>query len=161
VQYVLGADRAFGEVNVIVQYMGRYVLDWEREDGPEDPITPQALARFMPPLPASLRREVTRSIEEELAMRNQILFSQTARVQHLSTLRVEWLTLAETLSLSALGMVNFTTREWLVFPKIGYRLSDPMTAYLGAEIYVGPDGTLLDLIDQSLTAVYAELRFAF
>ena len=36
-----------------------------------------------------------------------------------------------------------------------------MTAYLGAEIFAGPDGTLFGLIDQTLTAGYAELRFSF
>jgi hypothetical protein len=90
-----------------------------------------------------------------------VVFQQTRRVQHLASLRVEWLTLNDTLSLSALGLANFTTREWLLFPKIGYRMSDAMTTYLGAEVYVGPSGTLLDLIDEQLTAVYAELRYAF
>jgi hypothetical protein len=161
VQYVLGVDRAFGPVNVIAQYMGRVVLDFRREEGPEDPIEPETLVRFMPPLPRSLQRSITGSIEAELAARNQVLFSQTARVQHLATVRVEWLTLHEALSLSALGMVNFTTREWLLFPKIGYRISDAMTTYLGAEVYAGPSGTLFDLIDEQLTAGYAELRFSF
>jgi hypothetical protein len=161
VQYVLGVDRAFGPVNVIVQYMGRYVLDWQREDGPELPVEPAALVRFMAPLPRSLERRITTSMEEQLAARNQVLFSQVERVQHMATARVEWITLHETLSLSALGMLNFTTEEWLLFPKIGYRISDAMTTYLGAEVYVGPDGTLIDLIDERLSAVYAELRLSF
>jgi hypothetical protein len=160
-QYVLGVDRAFGPVSVILQYMGRYVLDWQREGSPEDPVEPDALARFMPPLPASLERRITGSIEQELAMRNQVLFSQTERVQHLLTARVEWVTLHDALSLSALGMVNLTTREWLVFPKLGYRISDALITYAGAEVYVGPAGTLLDLIDEHLTAGYAELRYSF
>jgi len=161
VQYVVGVDRTFGSISVIAQYIGRYVLDWAREDGPEDPIEPETLARFMEPLPRSLRASITQSIEDELAMRNQIVFQQTARVQHMASLRVEWLALHDTLSLSALGYVNFSTREWLAFPKLGYRISDAMTAYLGAELYVGPDHTLFDLIDGQLTAGYAELRYAF
>jgi hypothetical protein len=160
-QYVLGVDRAFGPVSLIVQYMGRYVLDWQREDGPEDPIEPATLVRFMPPLPRPLQQSITGSIEEELAARNQIVFSQVARVQHLASVRVEWLTREDTLSVSALAMVNFTTEEWLIFPKIGYRISDAMSTYLGAEVYVGPEGTLLGLIDEELSAAYAELRFSF
>jgi hypothetical protein len=160
-QYVVGADRAFGPVSVIVQYVGRYVRAWEREDGPEDPIEPETLVRFMPPLPRTLQSAITSSIEDELAVRNQALFSQTARVQHAVSGRVEWVTLHDTLSLSALGMWNITTEEWLLFPKIGYRISDTMTTYVGAEVYVGPDGTLLDLIDEQLSAGYAELRYAF
>jgi hypothetical protein len=161
VQYVLGADRSLGTLSVIAQYIGRYVLDWSHEAGPEEPIEPETLARFMDPLPRSLRASITESIEGELAMRNQIVFQQTARVQHMASLRLEWLALHDTLSLSALGFVNLTTREWLVFPKLGYRISDAMTTYLGAEVYVGPSDTLLDLIDEQLTAAYAELRYAF
>jgi hypothetical protein len=161
VQYVIGADRSFGPLSVIAQYIGRYVLDWALEDGPDEPIEPETLARFSEPLPRSLRASITQSIEDELAMRNQVLFQQTARVQHMASLRLEWLALHDTLSLSALGFVNFTTREWLVFPKVGYRMSDAMTTYVGAEVYVGPTHTLLDLIDEQLTAGYAELRYAF
>ena len=57
--------------------------------------------------------------------------------------------------------MNFSTEEWLLFPKVGYRISDAIRTYLGAEIYSGPAGTLFDLIDQSLTAGYAELRVGF
>ncbi len=161
VQYVLGVDRAFGQVSVILQYMGRFVRNWRREQGPAMPVDPNALETFMPPLPPLLQDSITTSIHDELAQRNQILFSQTARVQHLATLRVEWLTLHETLSLSALGMLNLTTKEWLLFPKLEYRISDRLRTYLGAEIFVGPAGTLFDLIDEKLTAGYAELRYSF
>jgi hypothetical protein len=159
--YVFGLDRAFGSVNVIAQYMGRYVFDWRPETGPEDPIEPTALSGFMPPLPAFLEQSIIDSINADLTERNQTLFSQEARVQHLSSVRVEWLTLHDTLSLSALGMVNFTTKEWLFYPRAGYKISDVLSAYVGAEIYSGPDGTLFDLIEQELSAGYTELRASF
>jgi hypothetical protein len=159
--YVVGLDRAFGSVNVIAQYMGRYVFDWQRETGPEDPIEPTALSGFMPPLPAFLEQSIIDSINADLTARNQTLFSQTARIQHLSSVRIEWRTLHDTLSLSALGMVNFTTKEWLLYPRAGYQISDHLSAYVGAEIYSGPDGTLFDLIDQELSAGYTELRASF
>jgi hypothetical protein len=58
-------------------------------------------------------------------------------------------------------MFNFTTKEWLVTPRIGYRMTDAMTAYLGAQIFKGPNDTLFGLIDQTLSAGYAELRYSF
>ncbi len=160
-QYVLGVERAFGAVSVIAQYVGRYVFDWEREEGPERPLDPETLEDFEPPLPRLLRESVASAIEEQLAERNQILFMQTARVQHLASVRVEWLTLHDTLSLSALVMMNFTTGELLAYPKLGYRISDRMSTYLGAEIYAGPEDSLLGLIDEELSAVYAEVRASF
>lgn len=160
-QYVLGVERAFGAVSVIAQYIGRYVFDWQREAGPERPLDPETLEGFMPPLPRLVRESVEASIEEQLAQRNQILFMQTARVQHRASVRVEWLGLHDTLSLSALAMLNFTTEEFLIYPKASYRISDRMSASIGAEIYLGPDDTLFGLIDEELSAIYAELRASF
>jgi hypothetical protein len=160
-QYVLGIDRAFGDLSVIVQYIGRYVFDWQRELGPDMPVQPEALIGFMEPLGPLLEESITTSIDQELAVRNQVVFSQRARVQHLASARLEWTGLHDTLSLSALGLANFTTREVLFYPKLGYRVSDAMTAYFGAEIYTGPNDTLLGLIEEPLSAGYAELRVGF
>jgi len=160
-QYVLGLDRTFGNVSVIVQYLGRYAFDWRRESGPAatdfgiDYLS--GLTAMTPPI----QNEVNRTINLTLAQKNQMLFGQTERLQHMVSLRLEWLTLSETLSLSALGLVNFSTREWLAFPKISYKISDRLSTAIGGEIYQGPDGTLFGMVRNSLTAGYTELRYAF
>lgn len=159
-QYALGADHNFGQVSVIVQYLGRYVFDWRKEAGPASELNPDVL-RMTPEEGRSYREQFTSAINSQLANLNQILFSQTAQVQHLASARVEWLTLHDTLSLSMIGLYNVTTREWMAAPKLGYRLSDTMTAYLGAEVLTGPKGTLFGIVDQTLSAGYAELRATF
>jgi hypothetical protein len=162
VQYVLGVDRTFGSVSVIAQYMGRYVFDWELERGPDTPYTIDRLIILEdPPRPPELAEEAEIALTETYAKTNQILFSQRARVQHMATLRVEWLTAHDTLSLSALGMMNFTTEEWLLFPKLLYKMSDALSATIGGEIYSGPKDTLFSLIEAELSAGYAELRYSF
>ncbi len=160
-QYVLGVDRGFGPIHLIAQYLGRYVFDWQAERGPEDPVDPGALAGFTRPLPLLLDQMITGSIEAELRARNQVIFSQRARVQHLASVRAEWPMLHDTLSASALGLFNFTTREWLLYPKLVYRISDWMSTSVGAEIYAGPEDSLFGLIDETLSAGYAELRLSF
>jgi len=159
VQYVLGADHTFGSISVIAQYIGRYTFDWVKEDGPlGGAIDPTLLQEDPPTVSMQTAKE---SINLQLAKNNQILFSQTAKVQHLATTRIEWLTMHDTLSLSVLGMVNVTTKEWMAAPKIGYRVSDNMMAYVGAEILTGPKDTLFGLVDQKMSAGYAELRSTF
>jgi hypothetical protein len=158
VQYVLGADHNFGPVSLIVQYMGRYVFDWQKQNGPAAPLDPALLlTKTMANDEGAVRSDVTAQLQKT----NQILFSQTAQLQHLATVRFEWTALHDTLSISSLCMFNFTTKEWLVTPRIGYRLSDAITAYVGAQIFMGPDDTLFGLIDQELSAGYAEMRFIF
>jgi hypothetical protein len=160
-QYALGADHNFGSFNVIAQYLGRYVFDWQKMPGTtRDPGELEAILRD-PTRQPSWESIVRDEVGAELAQINQILFSQTARVQHIATVRLEWLLAHETLSLSSLCLYNFTTREWLVTPRLGWKLTDTMIAYLGAQIFMGPKDTLFGLIDQTLSAGYAELRFAF
>jgi hypothetical protein len=164
-QCALGLDHNFGSVMVIVQYLGRYAFDWEKQTGPVMDLDPDTLKidRYTTS-PADLEgytEQYGNIINSMLARFSQMLFSQTERVQHLATARVEWTTLHDTLSLSAVGLVNVSTREWLAAPKLGYRLSDTMTAYLGAEILTGPSGTLFGLVDQTLSAGYVELRSIF
>ena len=157
VQYTVGADHTFGSLSVIVQYLGRYVFDWQKLTGPMMVLDPSVL----PTLSMANVNSVSQDVTSTLAKQNQILFSQTAQLQHLATLRVEWLALHETLSISSLCLYNFTTRELLVTPRIGYRLSDAITMYAGAQVFYGPANTLFGLIDAQLSAGYAELRYTF
>ncbi len=157
VQYTVGADHTFGSLSVIVQYMGRYVFDWQKQSGPAMVLDPAVL-----PMEAMANLKfVSDIVNATLAKQNQILFSQTAQLQHLGTLRFEWLALHETLSISSLCLYNFTTREWLITPRIGYRLSDAITMYAGAQVFHGPADTLFGIIDAQLSAGYAELRYTF
>jgi hypothetical protein len=163
-QYVLGADHNFGSFSVIAQYLGRYVFDWQKENGPTMPLDTNVLK--MDPNDPSVdlpywTEAATTAINEQLAKQNQILFSQTAKIQHIATLRFEWLLAHETLSLSSLCLYNFTTKEWLVTPRIGWKMNDALTAYVGAQVFAGPTDTLFGLIDQQLSAGYAELRFTY
>lgn len=161
-QYVLGADRTFGSVSVIAQYMGRYVFDWKRETGVTGgPLGPQDLPNIDPDRAEDLDPQIQSIIAAELRQTNQMIFSQLEELQHLTTVRVEWLTLHDTLSLSVLGMMNFSTEEWLLAPKLAYRATDNLTASLGGEVLGGPTGTLFGLIDEQLSAGYAELRVSY
>jgi len=166
-QYVVGADHNFGSLSIIVQYLGRYVFDWQKEMGTAMDLNNATNILKMNPDPAvtpnieDYREMAANIINAELAQTNQILFSQTAKVQHVATLRFEWLAAHETLSISSLAMLNFTTKEWLVTPRIGYRFTDAMTGYIGAQVFQGPTDTLFGLIDEVLSAGYAELRYSY
>lgn len=159
--YVLGLDRTFGSLSVIAQYVGKYVFDWEQE-GTDDPASIQDLGEILPSdlTPARIV-EIEDGIDEEMRRRNQILFQQTEELQHIASARLEYLALHDTLSFSVLGMYNFSTTEWLAFPKISYKFSDAMSGSIGGELYNGPEDTLLDYLDQDLTAGYVELKFGF
>jgi hypothetical protein len=154
-QYVVGVDHTFGEVSVILQYLGRYTVNWQKR------IDPHADPSVLDTLTEKTAYQAVGPIEDTLRAKNQILFSQLHRTQSMASARVEWLTLHQTLSLSALAFVNFSTQEWLLFPKVGYQLTDNLSATVGAELYQGPHDTLFGIIKSELSAGYVELRMAF
>ncbi len=141
-QYVLGVDTNLGPISVIAQYLGRYTFDWQK-DGPDSPGDAEQLR-------TSSYGQAEPEVLEALAGTNQMLFQQLAQIQHLASLRLAWTGMHEALSLSALGLVNVTTKEWAVLPKLGYKITDNMLWSFGGELYSGPDGTLFGLIDSSL-----------
>lgn len=168
--YVFGLDREFGPVSIILQYVGSYVFDWAKEGGAaafqeendfDFDFQLDTLRDLQPMQNETFRPLIEQGINAELRRYNQILFSQIARHTHSLAARIQWLTLHDTLSISAAGMFNITTFEWLLYPKIEYRLSDRMLTAIGGEIYSGPPGTRLDWIDGFLSAGYLEFRFLF
>ncbi|MBL6975833.1 MAG: hypothetical protein ISR64_08895, partial [Deltaproteobacteria bacterium] len=75
--------------------------------------------------------------------------------------RIEWKLLHETLSVEVLGMLNASTLEWMVRPKITYAVTDALKVLVGGEVYGGPDDSLYGLIDQTLSAGFVEARVSF
>lgn len=156
-QYVLGVDKELGPIKVIAQYMGRYTFDWVKKNAPPPGNDIDQLVDQGNPISGT----AAQALNALLGNRNQILFGQLAEVQHMATVRLEWLTLHDTLSLSAVGMMNFTTSEWLLQPQISYKITGNLSTTLGGEIYAGPDETLFGWIDDSLSSGYVELKLDF
>ena len=129
-QYVVGADHTFGSLSIIVQYLGRYVFDWQKETGRRCRSTRAMLKMASRPTqqPDGLHGPATNEVNAELAQISQILFSQTARVQHVATLRFEWLALHETLSISSLCLLQLHHAGMAGHAAHRLKLTDAMTA---------------------------------
>jgi hypothetical protein len=139
--YVFGLDKEFsGNLSVILQYIGRYVLDY----------SPLAL----PPVPSLIPAY-------ELELKNRIISSQQYEASHSLSCRLGWNLLHETLSLELVGLANLTTEEFLFRPKMAYDITDALTFTLGGELYSGPNDTLFDFIEDHLSSLFAELRISF
>jgi len=144
--YVLGVDREFfGELMVLLQYSGKAVLRWDT--------TPGLQESFTDPI-----KKLTR---EQIITRNQMIASQLEQFQHGVTFRVGWNTLHETLHLEVMGMVNISTEELLLRPKVTYDIADALSVVAGAEIYIGPDESLFGMIEQTMSAGYLQLQASF
>ncbi|RME29865.1 MAG: hypothetical protein D6806_00820, partial [Deltaproteobacteria bacterium] len=158
--YVVGLDREIGDFSFVLQYLGRYVLDWTeltetavdamaRDEQP----TAEQLAEFLADPEGTARRALQR--------KTRMVASQTERLQHSVTLRLAWKLLYETLDIELLGFLNASTLEWLVRPKVVYDVADGIKVAAGGEVYGGPDDTLFGTIDEIQSAGFFELIVHF
>ncbi len=179
--YVIGLDRKFRDVHLAVQYVGRYVFDWSEIPGEPDeglmdelPIAGVDVAgdtmytndptedcypdNCNPDLRALV---IQNDITPTLALRNRLIHFQSEPVQHGVAARVMWTTLRDRLTLTAFGLLNVSTLEWLLYPQLSYKITDAMTVSVGGEIYQGPDNSLFAMVEDGLTAGYTELKISF
>ena len=168
--YVLGADKEFGNLMVVAQYVGRYTFDWkehpiyneDHEDFFNSLVNEPDLNNLDEAASWEMRETLVNYMATtELVKTNRMIHGQSAEIQHGVSLRLSWSVLHEALKFIAFGMANFTTQEFLIYPKVQYMVTDDMTVTAGAEIYIGPDDTLFGMIDETLTAGYAELKVSF
>lgn len=141
IYYVVGVDREFSNgMSFILQYLSRYVLDFKELDRPSDP--------SLLPL-------------YNLNTKNRLLASQQYQWSHSFSLRLAASLLHETLHLELMSMVNLTSEEYLLRPKMDYEISDAFSFVLGGELYRGPEETLFNLVEKYLSGVFSELRVSF
>jgi hypothetical protein len=139
--YVLGVDKEFsGGFSVILQYIGRTVLDFMPLAEPIDPLA----------IPM-----------HELELKNRIITSQQFETSHSFSCRLGWNLLHETLNLEVVGLANVTTEEFLLRPRMAYDIADAFTFTLGGELYSGPMDTLFDFIEDHLSSLFVELKISF
>lgn len=143
IQYTVGIDRQIGlEGSFILQYMGRYVLDFEKCVLP-DYSNPDAMARY------------------QLELKNRMISSQQEEITHSLSLRPAWTLFYETLNVEVLGLYNITTEELYLRPKFSYDIADDLSVTLGGDFYSGPAGTLYAIVKKELNSVYVELKASF
>lgn len=131
-QYVGGFEYQKGDLSIIFQYIGRYVVDYE------------------PLAPADI-----------IALKNRIFSGQQNQASHALSLRPALQLLHGTLSIELFSYYNLTTEELYLRPKLSYDLADDLNLVLGADFYSGPDETAYGIIDKALSAIFVELAASF
>ena len=139
-QYVVGLDREFGDFSFIFQYVGRYVDDYTDLSEPQN---------------------FFEKMSYELAQKNRMISQQLYETTHSVSFRPAYKLLYETLIVELLGLYNFTTEELYARPKISYFIADALKFSVGADIYTGPEETLFGAVEESLSALFLELRASF
>ncbi len=139
-QYIVGADRSWGNFSALIQYSGRYVFDFKEPQSPTD-----TASMFI----------------YQLEMKNRLFNGQQHEITHSAMGRLSQMLFHEILDVNILGMYNFSTEEIMIRPKITYSITDAMELAAGIEIYSGPEETLFGLVGDIISAGFIELKVSF
>lgn len=156
-RYVLGFDRSFGIVNIMVLYSGQYVFEFEElellESFPE--IEPEMLQQpgvwgMLGPI-----------MDQQLAGFNRVIFDQTKEFMHSLAARPAISLFHEVMELEIFGLYNFSTEEWVLMPGLSWSVSDNLKLGIGGQYFEGPQNTRYDLIAPVFNGGFMELRYTF
>ncbi|MFC2117771.1 hypothetical protein ACFLSY_03935 [Bacteroidota bacterium] len=136
-QYVIGIDRGFGKFSILLQYIGRHVLNFNND------VDPQLI------------------IQNEISAINKKFNYQLHKFSHSVSLRPSLNLLHETLNIDAFVLYNYSTKELLIRPKLTYEVGDAVKLSFGIEHYYGGNNTLFKMLGDNLNGFFFELRAAF
>ena len=138
--YVFGIDRSFGNFQLIAQYIGRYVINFNELIPPVDEMG-----------------QLIYGIEQG----NRMFQMQQNEWSHSLSARASLSMLYETLNLEVFSLMHFTTDEYMIIPKITYSICDGLSIAAGMEWYSGGENSLYDLIENPFNSVFLQLKAFF
>lgn len=135
--FVLGIERTFLEyLNINLQYFGREVFHYSNP------------------------RYITDITRRTVALQQAIFSNQLFPYQQGVTVRISNKWLNETLEAEVAGIVNATTRDYALRPKVSYNFTDHWKGTVGADLFRGPEETFYGRL-RDISTEFAELRYSF
>ncbi|MFA6128559.1 MAG: hypothetical protein WC699_14770 [Bacteroidales bacterium] len=154
IQWVVSLDREIGPFRIIAGYMGKYVMDFINADPPQtfDPamISNPEVWPMLGPMLAG-----------QIGYYNRILYDQTHEWNHSVLFRPSVTLFHETLDLEVSALYNFTTKEYMLYPKATWHLTDGLLAMAGYQYYHGAEFTRFSWIKNAFNGPFFEFRLTF
>jgi hypothetical protein len=140
-QFVLGIDRDFGKLDIVLQYVGKYVQDF-----------------FELPDPSTLASD---DDSYYIELNNRIFAGQLYEFSHSISAKGNLDLLYETLGIELLAMYNVSTDEVMLKPKITYDIYDALSLSLGADYFYGGENTMFEITSPVLNCIFVQLKTSF
>lgn len=157
IRWALGFEHFFGNLQLLIEYSGKYLLDYE--EAAFDPVLPDEDSFFdMGPLPPEQAFEYTRL---QIGSFNRLYNYQLNEYSHYAGLRLSYENELAILRSSLNLLYNITYEEYMLNPVIRIMPSDNLEITVGAEIFKGSENSLFDMINDKLNSIYIGLRIDF
>lgn len=137
IEYTFGIDREWNNLSLIMQYIGKHVLEFDADAASEE------------------------ALSDALIQWNQMILGQQEAWNHSVSLRPSMSLWHDTMSAELLGLVNFSTEEVFLQPKVTYDIADALVFSIGAQLFYGPDDTLYGYMEEKKNACFVELKKSF
>jgi hypothetical protein len=141
--YAIGLEHSLWGIVTILQYIGYYTSDFISFDDLPQPQTPDEI------------------IIRELTDFNRRIFYQQEETNHALSLSLSRSFHYETIHIEAMGYYNITSEEWLIRPKLSWKINDHLETSLGGFYSTGPDRSLYDYASDVLNGAFIELKASF
>jgi hypothetical protein len=149
--YVLGIERNIIKTTAILQYIGKYTLDFSELTKPIlTDFTPEAIQLFAGEM-----------MLYESVQYNRRIFNQQEETNHAIMLSLARSFLYEELNVELAGLYNFTSDDYLIRGNVRWSVTDALSANLGASYMLGPDKSIYNMAGKAMNGVYVGLTVKF
>jgi hypothetical protein len=150
--YVAGIEHSFKGFNTILQYIGKYTLDFTEMEEPtlDNPSDPLAQMQYASDL-----------IIYESSLFNRKTFYQQKKTNHALALTINKAFSYDKWNIELTGLYNLTTEDYLIRPKISWDISDALTASAGCSYMAGKEKELFYYAGPVLNGAFFELKVNF
>lgn len=149
---VVGAEREIGGFNTIVQYLGRYVIDYS-------PLNIPVLLDLHDP--AALLAYAVDMVRYESTLYNRRIFQQQEEFNHALFINLTRSFFYQEVRAELSGWYNFTSEEYFIRPAVNWYARDGMQITAGIHLMKGPESSVFDMAGKVLGGFFTGLRMAF
>ncbi|MBN2213465.1 MAG: hypothetical protein JW723_04410 [Bacteroidales bacterium] len=151
-QYVAGLEKDFCGFNTIIQYVGKYTPDFS------ELVTPVLTD---PENPLSQLQYANELIYFESAVFNRKIFYQQEELNHALSLAISRSFAYETWNTELSAYYNITSEEYMLRPKVSWRITGALSAGAGYVYMAGPGESVFGYSEPVLNGGFLELKVSF
>lgn len=152
ISYVLGIERELWKTTAILQYIGKYTLDYAPAVKPSMPSSNN---------PAALYDYALTMAEYETEMYNRKIMNQQEKTSHALFLSLSRQFSNEMFKMNFSTYYNLTSEEYFLRPELKWKINDALTAVAGIYIMDGPENSIFRHAGKVLDGVYSSLTVNF
>jgi len=172
--YVAGLEANAGGFMLLAQYIGKYTFDFEElsepvfdilgllfssSANPFDSANP-ALPDLTNLLPA-VQKYASETIEYQSKIFNRKIFNQQEKWNHAVSFTAAKSFAYEQLQAEFTGYYNFTSEEWMIRPKLAWKINDFLSLAGGGMYMRGNENTLYSYSSKVMNGGFVELKVSF